>query len=124
MEPGYKLDPEECQGIQSILSRIGDKWSVLVVYMLAAGPVRFNDLKRSIDGISQRMLTLTLRSLERDGLISRAVYPTIPPKVEYALTDLGRTLIAPMIGLADWAMTNRKAIEDKRKRFDRKAANA
>ena len=83
---------DACQPVRLILSRIGDKWSVLIVMALCGGPRRFNELKRSIDGISQRMLTLTLRSMERDGLITREVFPTTPPRVEYALTALGQSL--------------------------------
>jgi DNA-binding HxlR family transcriptional regulator len=122
MKPGDKLDPLTCRAVQSILSRVGDKWTVLVVTMLHAGPARFNELRRSIDGISQRMLTLTLRSLERDGLVSRTVHPTIPPRVDYALTETGKTLTAPMIGLAEWAVSKRDAIEAARERFDRRNA--
>ena len=82
----------DCRGVASVLSRIGDKWSVLVIMMLGDGPRRFNELKRMIGGISQRMLTLTLRGLERDGLVKRTIFPTIPPRVDYELTDLGRGL--------------------------------
>ncbi|MGL4199217.1 MAG: winged helix-turn-helix transcriptional regulator, partial [Allorhizobium sp.] len=81
-------DPSKCQTVSEMLARLGDKWTVLVIMMLADGPQRFSDLKRSVVGISQRMLTLTLRSLERDGIVERTVHPTVPPKVEYALTDL------------------------------------
>jgi DNA-binding HxlR family transcriptional regulator len=122
MKPGDKLDPLTCRAVQSILSRVGDKWTVLVVAMLHGGPARFNELRRSIDGISQRMLTLTLRSLERDGLVSRTVYPTSPPRVDYALTGTGRTLTTPMIALAEWAVSQRDAIEEARERFDRRNA--
>src|SRR6201987_2630464 len=114
--------PEDCRAVSEVLARVGDKWTVLVVSTLGEGPKRFNELRRALGSISQRMLTLTLRSLERDGLVSRTVFPTIPPKVEYALTDLGRTLIEPMVRLADWGVANRKAIEDKRRRFDKRAA--
>ncbi|HZP19275.1 MAG TPA: helix-turn-helix domain-containing protein [Bauldia sp.] len=127
-KPGNTPDPAsfdkaDCHAVQSILSRVGDKWTVLVVTMLSSGPHRFNALRTAIDGISQRMLTLTLRSLERDGLVSRTVFPTVPPKVEYALTDLGRTLVEPMVNLAGWAVRNRRAIEERRRRFDRRAAS-
>jgi DNA-binding HxlR family transcriptional regulator len=91
---------------------------VLVVELLQDGPRRFNELRRAIDGISQRMLTLTLRGLERDGLVTRTVYPTIPPRVEYQLTTLGRTLRDPLSALAEWARTHRPAIERARKLFD------
>ena len=108
----------DCRGVASVLSRVGDKWSVFVIMMLSDGPKRFNELKRMINGISQRMLTLTLRGLERDGLVTRTVFPTIPPKVEYELTKLGRSLLEPVSGIGLWARQNRKAIEDARQRFD------
>jgi DNA-binding HxlR family transcriptional regulator len=102
-----------------VLSRIGDKWTILVVGELGAGPRRFNEVRRALGSISQRMLTLTLRGLERDGLVTRTVFPTIPPKVEYELTNLGRSLLEPVNGIGLWARQNGGAIEDARKRFDR-----
>lgn len=107
-----------CSGVNEVLSRIGDKWSVLIVMMLAAGPRRFSELKRMVDGISQRMLTLTLRGLERDGLVTRTVTPTIPPRVDYALTELGRSLRGPVQAMGQWAQENRSAIDPARTRFD------
>jgi len=107
-----------CRSITPILQRIGDKWSILIVMMLARGPSRFNELKRLVEGISQRMLTLNLRGLEREGLVSRRIFPTIPPKVEYALTDLGRSLCVHVIGLGQWAEANYDAIEAARQAFD------
>ena len=101
-----------------MLSRVGDKWTVFVVGLLSKGPMRFNEIRRTVGGISQRMLTLTLRGLERDGLVTRTVYPTIPPRVEYALTPLGCTLIAPLIALADWATENQGTVEKARAKFD------
>jgi DNA-binding HxlR family transcriptional regulator len=98
---------------------VGDKWSVLVVSLLGNGPCRFSELRRTIEGISQRMLTLTLRGLERDGLVTRTVFPTTPPKVEYALAPLGRTLLEPVRALALWAETHRDEIQTARERFDR-----
>src|SRR5215813_13107849 len=92
----------DCRGVASVLSRVGDKWSVFVIMMLGDGPKRFNELKRQIGGISQRMLTLTLRGLERDGLVTRTVFPTIPPRVDYTLTALGRSLLDPVNALSDW----------------------
>ena len=115
---GYKS--ENCAKVSGILARIGDKWSVLVVMLLGDGPLRFNELKRKIGGVSQRMLTLTLRGLERDGLVTRTVFPTIPPRVDYELTDLGRGLQHPVMALGQWAMTHKSEIEGARKRFDRK----
>ncbi len=85
-----------CLAVRDVLSRVGDKWSVLVVTLLCGGPRRFNELRRTIEGISQRMLTLTLRGLERDGLVTRTVYPTVPPRVDYELTTMGRTLLEPV----------------------------
>jgi len=109
-----------CRATRQILDRIGDKWSLYIVVMLANGPRRFNELKRGIDGISQRMLTLTLRGLERDGLITRTMFPTIPPRVDYELTDMGRTLLEPVMALVNWANKNQLAIAEARKRFDEK----
>ena len=107
-----------CRTISGLLQRIGDKWTVLVVQTLAAGPRRFNELRREIPSVSQRMLTLTLRNLERDGLVSRTVTPTIPPRVDYELTELGLSLQKPICGLASWAMDNVGAIDAAQKRFD------
>ncbi len=108
----------ECCTATAILSRIGDKWSLLIVMMLSGGPRRFNEIKRMVDGISQRMLTLTLRGLERDGLVSRTVYPNIPPKVEYALTALGVSLCEPVSALGRWAVHHKTEIERAQARFD------
>jgi len=110
----------ECSAIREILDRIGDKWSLLVVGALAEGPRRFNDVRRNVEGISQRMLTLTLRLLERDGLVRRTVFDTVPPSVEYSLTPLGRTLIAPIRMLAEWARQQSGKIQVARMRFDAK----
>lgn len=107
-----------CQTVTEVLARIGDKWSMQVVMRLGGGPVRFNALRREVDGISQRMLTRTLRGLERDGLISRTVTPSIPPRVDYALTPLGQSLAGPVSLLGDWAIANREAIAAARTRFD------
>lgn len=97
---------------------MGDKWSVLIVMLLGGGPRRFNEIKRMVGGISQRMLTLTLRGLERDGLVRRTVFPTIPPRVDYALTDLGRSLCVPVEALGLWARVHEVEIEAARRRFD------
>ena len=113
-----RMMPENCRIVGGILARIGDKWSVLVVMYLSEESRRFNELKRMIDGISQRMLTLTLRGLERDGLVSRTVTPTIPPRVDYALTDLGRSLRQPVRALGLWALDNHAAIDKARERYD------
>ncbi len=116
--PGNLHEPEDCRAVSEVLSRVGDKWTVLVVSTLGDGPKRFNELRRALGSISQRMLTLTLRSLERDGLITRTVFPTIPPRVDYELTRLGRSLLDPVSELGLWARKNRPAIQDARKRFD------
>jgi DNA-binding HxlR family transcriptional regulator len=107
-----------CRTISTLLSRIGDKWTVLVVTTLGEGPRRFNELRREIPSVSQRMLTLTLRNLERDGLVSRTVTPTIPPRVDYELTELGQSLQKPIAGLAQWALDNVGTIHEAQARFD------
>jgi DNA-binding HxlR family transcriptional regulator len=116
--PGNLHEPGDCRAISAVLSRVGDKWTVLVVSALGGGPKRFNELRKALGSISQRMLTLTLRGLERDGLVTRTVFPTIPPRVDYELTDLGRSLLTPVNGLSDWARANRVAMEEARARFD------
>jgi len=108
----------DCRAVNGVLARVGDKWSVLIIMLLGDGPKRFNEIKRLIDGISQRMLTLTLRGLERDGLVTRTVFPTIPPRVDYELTDLGRGLSRPVIALGEWAKAHQTEIEIARSRFD------
>src|SRR6266850_4075049 len=114
--------PEDCRAVSEVLDRVGDKWSVLVVATLGEGPKRFNELRRSIASISQRMLTLTLRGLERDGLVTRTVFATIPPRVDYELTELGHSLLAPVGALGGWARQNRAKIQQARLRFDGKEA--
>ncbi|WP_407152106.1 winged helix-turn-helix transcriptional regulator [Bradyrhizobium sp. ORS 86] len=111
-------DHGNCKAVASVLARVGDKWSVFVIMMLIDGPRRFNELKRMINGISQRMLTLTLRGLERDGLVTRTIFPTIPPRVDYELTDLGRGLAEPVKSLGEWAIAHLPQIEGARNRFD------
>jgi|SRR5580704_15279960 DNA-binding HxlR family transcriptional regulator len=118
MSPGHKHVSGECPAVREVLSRVGDKWSVLVVVLLGDDKKRFGELRRSIEGISQRMLTLTLKGLERDGLVTRTMYPTIPPRVEYELTKLGRSLLIPITGLGAWASQNRERIQAARERFD------
>ena len=118
MIPGNLHAPEDCRAVSEVLSRIGDKWTVLVVSTLGDGPKRFNELRHALGSISQRMLTLTLRALERDGLITRTVFPTVPPRVVYELTRLGRSLLEPVNALGLWARKNRPAIQQARQRFD------
>src|SRR5512135_1950106 len=110
--------PEDCRAVSEVLSRVGDKWTILVVGELGHGPKRFNEIRRALGSISQRMLTLTLRALERDGLVTRTVFPTIPPRVDYELTKLGRSLLEPVSELGAWARRNRAAIVEARRRFD------
>ena len=116
-------DPRRLCPVRDVLDRLGDAWSVLVILRLGDGPQRFNALKRAVGAISQRMLTVTLRSLQRDGLVSRTVRPTNPPQVEYALTDLGRSLAGPIGALADWAVTRQAEIAGNRRRFDATAVD-
>ncbi|NSL53794.1 winged helix-turn-helix transcriptional regulator [Uliginosibacterium aquaticum] len=109
---------EQCRRLAKVLDRIGDKWTVMIIGALSRGPMRFNALRRLIGGVSQRMLTLTLRGLERDGLVTRTVYPTIPPRVDYALTPIGQTLTEPLRVLSDWAMAYQSAIETAQDAYD------
>lgn len=111
-------DPAQGRMVRDIMARVGDKWSLLTIGALAAGPKRFSDLRAAIPGISQRMLTVTVRALARDGLVSRTAFGEVPPRVEYSLTDNGRTLIAPTAALAAWAIQNRAYIEASRASFD------
>jgi DNA-binding HxlR family transcriptional regulator len=115
--PGNARDTTDCERISELLSRVGDKWTVLVVGVLGNGPMRFNALRREIGDISQKMLSSTLRALERDGFVSRTVTPTTPPQVEYALTDLGRGLLEPVGQLARWTIANADRIEAARRRY-------
>ena len=116
--PSHLHVPEDCRAISEVLDRVGDKWSVLVVATLGDGPKRFNELRRAIASISQRMLTLTLRGLERDGLVTRTMFPTIPPRVDYELTALGCSLLTPVNALGAWARQNRQQIQQARAQFD------
>ena len=121
--PIPRHETADCRAVSSVLARVGDKWSVLIVSLLGDGPRRFSEIKRMVGGISQRMLTLTLRGLERDGLVTRTVFPTIPPRVDYELTDLGRSLWVPVGALGAWARENQPRIEAARQAFDARAAN-
>jgi DNA-binding HxlR family transcriptional regulator len=114
--------PGVCSRVAPILARIGDKWSILIVILLGDGPMRFNELRRKVGSISQRMLTLTVRGLERDGFLTRTVFPTIPPRVDYELTELGRSLLTPVEQLGAWVTSNADTIEKARRRFDQAAA--
>jgi DNA-binding HxlR family transcriptional regulator len=113
-----EIGDQDCRFISDILGRIGDKWTGLVVRSLRERPHRFNELKRAVHGISQQMLTRTLKALERDGIIVRTVYPTVPPQVDYALTALGHSLAEPVFRLVQWAWENGEVIRSKRDDFD------
>ena len=113
---------EDCRAISSILARVGDKWTVLIVVLLGDGPKRFNEIRRMVGGISQRMLTFTLRGLERDGLVTRTVFPTTPQRVDYELTQLGSTLWKAVEPLGLWARAHLGEILTSRERFDAKDA--
>jgi DNA-binding HxlR family transcriptional regulator len=119
------IDPgtEDCRALRSILSLVGDKWTVLIVVLLGEGPKRFNEIRRLIGGISQRMLTFTLRGLERDGLVTRTVYPTTPQRVDYELTPLGGTLWKAVEPLSSWAQAHVAEIVVSREQFDQKDAS-
>ncbi len=115
-------DETTCQ-VRDVLNRVGDKWTLGVVNELGAGPRRFNELRRAVPGISQRMLTATLRALERDGLVTRSVYAEVPPRVDYELTALGRTLLERVWPLIDWAVEHHDDLEDARGRYDARRAS-
>ena len=118
---GEPLSPSNCQA-RAVLDRVGDKWSLYVIHLLGGGTRRFRDLRRMIDGISQRMLTVTLRGLERDGLVTRTVHPTVPPRVEYTLTPMGHTLLDTVCTLVQWADDHVTDIESARADYDRRYA--
>jgi DNA-binding HxlR family transcriptional regulator len=121
-DPADRLvSPSNCRA-REVLDRVGDKWSLYVIHLLGGGRRRFSDLRRMIDGISQRMLTVTLRGLERDGLVTRTVYPTVPPRVDYALTPMGRTLLDSACALIDWADRHLPEIDAARTAYDRRSA--
>jgi len=115
---------DDCKMVREILDLVGDKWTLYIIATLKDGPVRFNELRRQIDGISQRMLTINLRGLERDGLVKRTLFPTIPPRVDYELTEVGRTLLGPVMALVIWADSNRQKIQAARLQYDGCGPNA
>jgi DNA-binding HxlR family transcriptional regulator len=130
MRPGHRIVPApppqpganpECLKVNRFLSRMGDKWTILTIAMLAERPARFNELKRLIGGVSQQMLTRTLRQLERDGLVRRKVHPTVPPQVEYGLTQLGGSLAKPIMQLGAWVLKHLSDIETHRAAHDAQA---
>ena len=120
-DPPARRETAACLKVTQVLSRIGDKWAVLVIIMLHERGYRFNELKRGIDGISQRMLTLTLRNMERDGLVTRTVTPSIPPRVDYELTEIGASLAGPVKILGEWAFENLKRIAAAQASYDARA---
>lgn len=122
MEPSHIHVPSECNNVAPILQRIGDKWTVLVVILLGDGSLRFSELRKKISNISQRMLTFTLRGLERDGMVTRTVTPSVPPRVDYELTPLGKSLLKPLFQLGDWAQAHAAEIRAAQKKYD--AVNA
>jgi DNA-binding HxlR family transcriptional regulator len=119
LEPRNSHETRDCTAVTDILSRIGDKWTVQVIRSLRFGKKRFSEIKRDVEGISQRMLTLTLKGLERDGFLTRTVFPTVPPRVDYQLTELGVTLTGPLGVIGDWAVTNRQQVMNARAAYDR-----
>ncbi len=119
MEPGNSHDTNSCRAVADVLARIGDKWTVYIVRLLSRGPMRFSEMRREVSAISQRMLSLTLRGLERDGLVTRTVTPSIPPRVDYELTAKGLTLIGPLMAVGQWALENRDYVEASRMKYDR-----
>ena len=119
--PHPHADPD-CRAVSELLSRVGDKWTVLIVKAIEGRPRRFNELKREIGGISQQMLTRTLKILERDGMVARTVHATVPPSVEYSLTSLGQSLAVPVMALADWTFANLPQIHANRARYDQAPA--
>lgn len=121
--PNPHANPD-CRAVSELLSRVGDKWTVLIVKALECRSRRFNELKREIGGISQQMLTRTLKTLERDGMVARTVHATVPPQVEYALTDLGRSLAVPVMALADWTFAHLPEIHANRAAYDGSVAQA
>jgi DNA-binding HxlR family transcriptional regulator len=125
LAPGeLSITTQRCRNVSDILKRVGDRWSMLIVIILASRSRRFNELRRDIPEISQRMLSLTLRGLERDGLVSRTVTPSIPPRVDYALTDLGNSLCVPMAQLGEWVMANSTTIVMAQAAFDQRERDA
>jgi DNA-binding HxlR family transcriptional regulator len=114
---------QDCQKVSQILARIGEKWSMLVVMLLQGGPPRFNDIKRNTVGISQQMLTRTLRGVERDGIVTRTIYPTSPPQVEYRLTELGHSMSKPVLAFGEWVREHLSEFDAARRRFDQRTGD-
>ena len=121
MKPTTHPDPERCRLVTDIIALVGDKWSVQVVMCLGDGQRRFTEIRRAVEGISQKMLTVTLRGLERDGYVRRTVHATIPPRVDYELTPLGYELLVPLKALGDWALTRYRQVAAARAAYDARA---
>ena len=110
-----RIEPSQCAAVDQLVALLGEKWTLLVLGALTKAPtLRYNELQRTVGGISQRMLTLTLKKLEENGLVKRTIFPTVPPRVDYELTPLGRTLIKPIRALLDWTIANRAAMAETR----------
>ena len=117
--PADTLSPTDCKGLADVLMNVGDKWTILVVGALSKGQLRYNEIQRRVSGISQRMLTLTLKRLETDGIVTRTLFPSVPPRVDYELTELGMTLRGALVPLHKWAASNKEAISANRQRAGR-----
>jgi DNA-binding HxlR family transcriptional regulator len=122
--PTETLSPTDCKGLADVLSSIGDKWTIMIVGALARGPLRYNEIQRRVSGISQRMLTLTLKRLEVDGIVTRTLFPSVPPRVDYELTELGQTLRGALVPLHLWAAQNKQTIALNRSRAGAEEKNA
>ena len=120
--PQESLTPTDCRGLADVLSSVGDKWTIMVVGPLSKGQLRYNEIRRQVSGISQRMLTLTLKRLEADGIVTRTLFPSVPPRVDYELTELGQTLRAALVPLHRWAARNRQIIAENRAKYHRRSA--
>jgi DNA-binding HxlR family transcriptional regulator len=122
--PDSSLSPTDCKGLADVLATIGDKWTIMVVGTLSKGPLRYNEIQRRVGGISQRMLTLTLKRLEIDGIVTRTLFPSVPPRVDYELTQLGQTLRAALVPLHLWAAKNKEIVTTNRSHAVAKGENA
>lgn len=114
--PTESLGPVDCKGLADVLASVGDKWTIMVVGALSKGLLRYTEIQRRVSGISQRMLTLTLKRLEVDGIVTRTLFPSVPPRVEYELTELGQTLRGALVPLHLWAAKNKEAITENRRK--------
>ncbi len=122
--PKDSLTSADCKGLADVLASVGDKWTIMVVGALSKGALRYNEIQRRVSGVSQRMLTLTLKRLEADGLVTRTLFPSVPPRVDYELTELGQTLRAALVPLHTWAARNKLTIAENRTRSRRQTITA